>query len=392
MQSDRHPGGRAGGGASLLEHVRTTASPATSSSTSTTSSTSRASASSRRSGRSRSPPTPRARWPSSSPSSRSSGCAPRPTSSASSRTPSTRASSTRCGSWRASCVDMGIAGAVGADQDGYPGILGYQGPSLSEVTEQPVTPLAPFIESMMVRKSEAEVALIRESARWCEHAHRLLQEYTRPGSDGGRGEPAGGPRGDAGDARRARPAVRRPAGVVRRRLGRVSRPDRAAELVGPRGRPQHRVPGRRRARHRDERPDLGLQRRARARDDHRPPDRRDAPPLRPHGRRSASRLRRAPPRRHLRRRRQRRARATSRRTTCCRYWRQHVGHAIGLRNHEAPFLDVGDHTPGRAGHGVHDRARRLLERGRRLPPLGHRRRHPRRDRHPHRRTRATSRA
>ena len=27
------------------------------------------------------------------------------------------------------------------------------------------------------------------------------------------------------------------------------------------------------------------------------------------------------------------------------YWRQHTGHAIGLRNHEAPFLDGGDHTP-----------------------------------------------
>ena len=26
------------------------------------------------------------------------------------------------------------------------------------------------------------------------------------------------------------------------------------------------------------------------------------------------------------------------------YWRQHTGHAIGLRNHEAPFLDIGDHT------------------------------------------------
>jgi Xaa-Pro aminopeptidase len=25
-------------------------------------------------------------------------------------------------------------------------------------------------------------------------------------------------------------------------------------------------------------------------------------------------------------------------------WRQHTGHAIGLRNHEAPFLDVGDHS------------------------------------------------
>ena len=27
-----------------------------------------------------------------------------------------------------------------------------------------------------------------------------------------------------------------------------------------------------------------------------------------------------------------------------RYWRQHTGHGIGLRNHEAPFLDVGDST------------------------------------------------
>jgi Xaa-Pro aminopeptidase len=26
------------------------------------------------------------------------------------------------------------------------------------------------------------------------------------------------------------------------------------------------------------------------------------------------------------------------------YWRQHTGHAIGLRNHEAPFLDLGDDT------------------------------------------------
>ena len=25
-------------------------------------------------------------------------------------------------------------------------------------------------------------------------------------------------------------------------------------------------------------------------------------------------------------------------------WRQHTGHGIGLRNHEAPFLDEGDHT------------------------------------------------
>ena len=45
-----------------------------------------------------------------------------------------------------------------------------------------MTPLGPLIESLMVRKSAAEVELIRESARWCEHAHRLLQEYSVPGS------------------------------------------------------------------------------------------------------------------------------------------------------------------------------------------------------------------
>jgi len=26
------------------------------------------------------------------------------------------------------------------------------------------------------------------------------------------------------------------------------------------------------------------------------------------------------------------------------YWKHHVGHAIGLRYHEAPFLDIGDST------------------------------------------------
>ncbi len=31
------------------------------------------------------------------------------------------------------------------------------------------------------------------------------------------------------------------------------------------------------------------------------------------------------------------------------YWKQHTGHAIGLRNHEAPFLDVGDRTPVESG-------------------------------------------
>jgi Xaa-Pro dipeptidase len=77
--------------------------------------------------------------------------------------------------------DMGVTGTIGADQDGYPGILGYQGPSLAEVTGAEIVPLAPPLEQLMAIKSEDEIDLIRESARWCEHAHRLLQEYTRPG-------------------------------------------------------------------------------------------------------------------------------------------------------------------------------------------------------------------
>jgi len=77
--------------------------------------------------------------------------------------------------------DIGVERAIGADHDGYPGILGYEGPPLSEVTGAAVTLLADTIESMMARKSENELELIRESGRWCAYAHRLLQEYTRPG-------------------------------------------------------------------------------------------------------------------------------------------------------------------------------------------------------------------
>jgi Xaa-Pro dipeptidase len=68
-----------------------------------------------------------------------------------------------------------------ADHDGYPGILGYAGPSLSEVTGAAVAPLGDVIESFLRIKSPAEVELIRESGKWCAHAHRLLQEYTRAG-------------------------------------------------------------------------------------------------------------------------------------------------------------------------------------------------------------------
>jgi Xaa-Pro aminopeptidase len=77
--------------------------------------------------------------------------------------------------------DMGISRAVAADSDGYPGILGYRGPSLSQVTGAAVGLVDDAIEAMIALKSEAEVALIRESCKWCNLAHKLLQRYSLPG-------------------------------------------------------------------------------------------------------------------------------------------------------------------------------------------------------------------
>jgi Xaa-Pro aminopeptidase len=78
-------------------------------------------------------------------------------------------------------ADLGVAGRIGADQDGYPWILGYRGPSLTELSGATVVRVAEGIEEQMAVKSPAEIALIRESVRWGNLAHRLLQRYTRPG-------------------------------------------------------------------------------------------------------------------------------------------------------------------------------------------------------------------
>jgi Xaa-Pro aminopeptidase len=78
-------------------------------------------------------------------------------------------------------AELGLTGTVGADQDGYPWILGYRGPTLSELSGAQVVRVVEQIEAQMAIKSDAEVALIRESVRWGNLAHRLLQRYTRPG-------------------------------------------------------------------------------------------------------------------------------------------------------------------------------------------------------------------
>jgi Xaa-Pro aminopeptidase len=78
-------------------------------------------------------------------------------------------------------TDMGLKGKVATDSDGYPWILGYRGPSLSELTGVTIVEARGFVEDQMMIKSPAELALLRESIRWANLAHMLLQRYTRPG-------------------------------------------------------------------------------------------------------------------------------------------------------------------------------------------------------------------
>lgn len=74
-----------------------------------------------------------------------------------------------------------ISGALGADDDGYPWVLGYRGPSLGELTGAAPERVTAFVEDQMALKSESEIDLIRESAKWANLAHVLLQRYTRVG-------------------------------------------------------------------------------------------------------------------------------------------------------------------------------------------------------------------
>ena len=240
-------------------------------------------------------------------------------------------------------ADLGIRGAIGADDDGYPGILGYRGPTLSAVSGAPVTLLGDEIEALMARKSANEIALIHESARWCSHAHRLLQDYSRPGAteaeaslragheatlamlealDGSYGGQqassdgvSAGYRGQIGLRSAWAHAV---AHNIEFEVGDVLVTETSAPIWGYNaeleramiiGAPTDEM--RRLFDH-----TVAAQQVAFA-------------ALRP-GVTCADV--------------DRTVLAYFEENDLLAYWRQHVGHAIGLRNHEAPFLDVGDHT------------------------------------------------
>ena len=72
---------------------------------------------------------------------------------------------------------------IAADSPGAPNYWGYLGPKLAEIVPKAkITILNELIMDMRVIKDEEEIALIKESCKWGNLAHQLLQEYTYVGA------------------------------------------------------------------------------------------------------------------------------------------------------------------------------------------------------------------
>jgi Xaa-Pro aminopeptidase len=243
-------------------------------------------------------------------------------------------------------AELGLRGTIAADNDGYPGILGYRGPALGDVTGASIALVGDEIEQMLVCKSPAEVELLRESGRWCSYGHRLLEQYTRVGLTEAEVSlraqqettlamlAAHGSRGLLGSGDGAKAGYRGQIGLRSSWAHAVAHNiafEAGDVLVSETGAPV-----------------WGYQ----------------------------AELERAlvigPPSDrmrwlfdHMLGCREAAFQAIVPGATCAdvdgavmayfarhdlqRYWRQHTGHGAGLRNHEAPFLDVGDPTPLRPG-------------------------------------------
>jgi len=81
------------------------------------------------------------------------------------------------------------ASSIAADGEGAPGVMGYAGPSFADAWDRAdatdgelAVETQGWIPKMRWAKSEAEVDLVRESARWANLAHRYLADYTEVGA------------------------------------------------------------------------------------------------------------------------------------------------------------------------------------------------------------------
>jgi Xaa-Pro aminopeptidase len=78
--------------------------------------------------------------------------------------------------------ELRISTDLGAEAPGSSGRWGYEGPKLEEVLGFGVKVLPDLITDMRLVKDEDELACIRESAKWANLAHQLLQDKTVAGA------------------------------------------------------------------------------------------------------------------------------------------------------------------------------------------------------------------
>ncbi len=79
----------------------------------------------------------------------------------------------------AGMLDDLAADRVAADAEGAPGTMGYEGPPLTEFVE---VETQSWVDRLRWAKSDAEVDLIRESARWANLGHRYLADHAEVGA------------------------------------------------------------------------------------------------------------------------------------------------------------------------------------------------------------------
>lgn len=71
---------------------------------------------------------------------------------------------------------------LGADMNGAPGVMGYEGPSLEESTNREVK-TASWTEDMRIQKSRGEIDILRQSAEYADQAFQKIREMVEPGKN-----------------------------------------------------------------------------------------------------------------------------------------------------------------------------------------------------------------
>lgn len=72
--------------------------------------------------------------------------------------------------------------SIGIDALGYSSAKGYSGPNITDLIDfKSVKSISGLVEKLRYIKSDTEIELIKESARWGNLAHTLLVEYTKVG-------------------------------------------------------------------------------------------------------------------------------------------------------------------------------------------------------------------